>query len=237
MTPTLDALAAQGVRFDRAYTDVPLTTPAHASILTGLHPPHHGVHTNGGTALADDVTTLAEVLEGKGYATAAIASAFVTSRAWNLDQGFATYDDQLTAATRWAAAGCRSGRRNDTVDKAIAWLSSARPSDRPFFLWVHFYDAHAPYEPPRPWPNGSPIPTTARSPSSTRSSPDSCPRWTRRRAARGPSGSPSPITARRSKDEHGEPSHGAFLYEPTMHVPFSCDRRSHSPRASSCPTS
>jgi arylsulfatase A-like enzyme/tetratricopeptide (TPR) repeat protein len=220
VTPTLDALAATGIRFDRAYTDVPLTTPAHASIFTGLHPPHHGVHTNGGTALADDIVTLAEVLEGKGYATAAIASAFVTSRAWNLDQGFATYDDELTAVHAVGGRWMQERKADDTVDKAIAWLSTARPSDRPFFLWVHFYDAHAPYEPPRPWPERVPDPY------------DGEIAFVDSQLARlvpkvdevvGGAGAVWVVVSDHGEalhDEHGEPSHGAFLFEPTMRVPF-----------------
>jgi len=220
VTPTLDALATQGLRFDRAYTDVPLTTPAHASILTGLHPPHHGVHTNGGTALADDVTTLAEVLEGKGYATAAIASAFVTSQAWNLDQGFATYDDKLPAVHAVGGRWLQERKADDTVDKAIAWLSSARPSDRPFFLWVHFYDAHAPYEPPRPWPERIPDPYDGEIAFIDSQIARLVPEVDE---AAGSTGAVWVVVADHGEaleDEHGEPSHGAFLFEPTMHVPF-----------------
>ncbi len=220
ITPTIDAIARSGVRFDRAYTDVPLTTPAHASILTGLHPPRHGVHTNGGTALPDDVATLAEVLEGKGYATAAIASAFVTARAWNLDQGFGTYDDELTAVHAVGGRWMQERKADDTVDKAIAWLSTARPPDQPFFLWVHFYDAHAPYEPPAPWPERLASPYDGEIAFVDSQLARLLPQVD---DAAGPAGAVWVLVADHGEaleDEHGEPSHGAFLFEPTMRVPL-----------------
>jgi choline-sulfatase len=220
ITPTIDAMAQSGVRFDRAYTDVPLTTPAHASILTGLHPPRHGVRTNGGTALRDDVTTLAEVLEAQGYATAAIASAFVTARPWNLDQGFQTYDDDLTAVHAVGGRWLQERKADDAVDKATTWLSTVRSPERPFFLWVHLYDAHAPYEPPAPWPERLPHPYDGEIAFLDSQLARLVPEVT---AAAGAAGAAWILVSDHGEaleEEHGEPSHGAFLFEPTMRVPF-----------------
>ena len=96
-TPTLDGLAAQGARFDRAYAVVPLTTPSHASMLSGVYPTRHGVHNNGDAVLPDRFVTLAERLQAQGWRTGASLSAFVTTRIWNLDQGFDVYRDDVRA--------------------------------------------------------------------------------------------------------------------------------------------
>jgi arylsulfatase A-like enzyme len=151
-TPTLDRLAAGGARFERAYTVTPLTIPAHSSIMTGLWPPRHGVRDNGDFFLSDDAHTLAETLRDGGYRTMASVGAEVTSHHWGFSQGFdAFYDDmgeQDTDGNRW--------RVERTADKVVAdaesWFDQ-RPADdtRPWFAWVHFFDAHHPYEPPEPY--------------------------------------------------------------------------------------
>lgn len=147
VTPVLDGIAARGVRMADAVTVAPVTLPAHASILTGLAPPAHGVHNNGETALADAQTTLAEVLVARGYRTGAFVSAFVLDARFGLAQGFAHYDDQLAVAP--GAFPSLEAERGAvaTTDAALAWLTT-QPADRPCFTWVHYYDPHAPYRPP-----------------------------------------------------------------------------------------
>ncbi|MEM6930846.1 MAG: sulfatase-like hydrolase/transferase, partial [Myxococcota bacterium] len=151
-TPVLDGLAAEGVRFEAAYTTVPLTTPAHASILTGLYPARHGIHTNGDATLPDSAHTLPERLSERGYATAASAGAFVTTRMWNLDQGFDAYYDAVgrTAGDRWTLE--RDARA--VTDDLLSWFDEAPAETRPFFAWAHYYDPHAPHAAPEPWPDG-----------------------------------------------------------------------------------
>jgi len=150
-TPALDALAREGVRFAQAATTVPFTLPAHASMLTGVYPPRHGVRENVGFALGGEPPTVAERLREAGYATAAFVSAFVLDSRWGIGRGFETYHDdfdpQLVASANLAAAQ-RDGA--ETVAAATAWLD-ARPAGRPFFLWLHLYDAHDPYTPPAPY--------------------------------------------------------------------------------------
>lgn len=146
-SPHLDGLARDGVLFRRAYAHVPLTAPSHASLLTGLLPPRHGVHDNGGYALGEEATTLAEAFVEAGYRTAAFVSAFVLDRRFGLARGFAAYEDDVAAG-----GGERildSVRGDVTVDRALAWLRSGDP--RPVFAWVHLYDPHLPYEPPEPF--------------------------------------------------------------------------------------
>ncbi len=144
-TPAIDALAARGTRFDRAYTPVPLTIPAHASLFTGLLPSHHGVRDNGDQRLAAEATTLAERLNQGGWRTHAAVSAFVTQAHWGFGQGFDGYDDQLGVPSdrlSWRAE--REG--GEVVDEAL--LALAGGAD---FLWVHLFEPHAPYEPPEPF--------------------------------------------------------------------------------------
>lgn len=150
-TPNIDALAARGVRFRQAITSVPLTAPSHASILTGLLPPTHGVRNNGEAPLASEQVTLAEILRDHGYQTAAFVSAFVLDRRFGLDQGFDVYDDDVQRTNAANSFGGLNERRGDATTSAmLAWLAQRKPS-QPFFTWVHLYDAHEPYAPPPPF--------------------------------------------------------------------------------------
>ncbi len=137
-TPAFNALAARGLRFRQAYATVPETLPSHVSMMTGLYPAGHGVHENARPVAAAHAL-LAELLQGSGYRTAAFVSSFVLARRFGLARGFETYDDELPdrAAERDSAA---------TTDRALAFLST--PSPAPLFLWVHYFDPHAPYVPP-----------------------------------------------------------------------------------------
>jgi arylsulfatase A-like enzyme len=120
-TPHLDALAAKGARVVHAWTAVPLTTPAHASILSGLYPPSHGVRNNARFRLPEDVTTLAEMLGGHGRATAAFVSSFTTSRQFGLGQGFEFFDDDLGNDESGTRRSQRPGP--ETVAHAAGWLA------------------------------------------------------------------------------------------------------------------
>ncbi len=145
-TETIDALAAAGRRYDRAYSPVPLTIPAHSAIMTGRYPADLGVRGNGDSPLPDEAVTLAEVLKENGYVTGASVAAFVTTKAWGFSQGFDSYFDTIPKVEQnlW-----HSERRGDAVvDDAISWWQ-AQPADKPHFLWVHLYDAHFPYQPPK----------------------------------------------------------------------------------------
>lgn len=153
-TPTLDALSNAGIRFDDAVTTIPVTLPAHATIFTGLNPPQHGVRHNGEFHLAQDHETLAEVLQGRGYETAAFVSAFVLDGRFGLDQGFDRYDDDVSIAPASVATTFskpiyeRSAGR--VTSAALEWLQHPI-RQHPFFCWVHYFDPHAPYQPPSPY--------------------------------------------------------------------------------------
>lgn len=147
-TPAIDGLAREGVRCDDAITVAPITAPAHSSILTGLFPPAHGVRDNGTYALPEEVTTIAERLKSAGYATHAIVSALVLNRRYNLTQGFDGYDDDLWDEDEAALFMIRDRAAPRTAARGIEWLEKRRSAGDapPFFLWMHFFDPHQPYE-------------------------------------------------------------------------------------------
>jgi arylsulfatase A-like enzyme len=148
-TPVLDALAAEGVLYERARTVAPLTLPAHASMLTGLTPLRHGFRDNGLIPLSTAAQTLAESAAEKGVQSAAFVGAVVLDDVYRLDQGFDHYDAP-GRDTAMATAHYAERPANEVVDGALAWLEQ-RDRERPFLLWVHFYDPHLPYDPPRPF--------------------------------------------------------------------------------------
>ncbi len=216
-TPVLDSLARDGVRFANAYCSTPLTLPSHCSILTGTYPLRHKVRNNGAYYLADEAVTLAERLKENGYATSAFVASFNTDSRFGLGQGFDVYDDRFGDDEMLKTF--RSERTADKVaDAFLAWLG-AKSRDR-FFSWVHFFDPHAPYEPPSPYKErfaGNPYDgeisfmdrELGRIIDALRS--------------RGILGRTLVVVAGdhgESMGEHGEGNHGIFIYDATMKVPL-----------------
>ncbi len=149
-TPNIDSLARQGVLFEQAATNSPLTLPAHCSILTGMYPTYHGVRINGNTALNDEQMTIAEVLSAQGYQCGAFIGAFVLDGRWGLKQGFQHYDDQFDLKKyKHIDLGAVQRPGNEVIDAALDWLEEQKST--PFFAWIHLYDPHTPYEPPEPY--------------------------------------------------------------------------------------
>ena len=153
-TPNLDALAREGVLFQTVVASAPLTLPSHCSILTGTYPPLHGVRDNLGYSLGDSPPTLATILKQDGYSTAAFVGADVLNPRRGLSRGFDTYSAPFRR---------KMGRDNplvfnlqdlqrraeDVVGDALGWMSAQPPrSSKPFFVWIHLYDPHTPYGPP-----------------------------------------------------------------------------------------
>ncbi len=141
-TPNIDALAEKGVLFLRAFANTSTTLPSHANILLGVSPLYHGVHDNFHFKIRDELLSLAEHLKSFGYPTGAFVGAFPLDSRFGLDQGFDTYDDDFEKIPM----GER--RAEIVVDKAIEWL---KYQEDPWFLWVHCYDPHDPYEAPEPF--------------------------------------------------------------------------------------
>lgn len=149
-TPALDRLARQGTRFVHAFSPVPLTLPAHASLFTGLLPREHGVRHNAGYRLPGGTVTLAARLRDAGYRTAAVIAADVLDRGSGIDLGFETFDDQVRVGPR-AWFGWEERAASQVVDAALDRLPALTKDGAPFFLWVHFYDPHFAYIPPEPY--------------------------------------------------------------------------------------
>ncbi len=139
-TPSLDALAAAGLRATRAYATAPVTLPSHGSMLTGRYPPGHGARHNG-VALGEGVPTLATVLKAAGFATGAFVSAFPLDRRFGLAAGFDVYGDRWARRPDGRPADERAGQL--TVDEALAWRRTTGGARS--FLWVHLFEPHAPY--------------------------------------------------------------------------------------------
>ncbi|MES2794273.1 MAG: sulfatase-like hydrolase/transferase, partial [Planctomycetota bacterium] len=143
-TPTLDALAKDGVVFENANITVPLTLPSHASLLTGLYPPENGMHINGRGQLANEIPTLASTLQKQGYDTAAFVGAVVLNAKGGLNQGFQLYDDDMAGGVHHGHEAHLMRNASLVVDSALKWLKIRE--SKPFFAWVHLYDPHAPFE-------------------------------------------------------------------------------------------
>lgn len=148
-TPAMDGLAARGARFQRAYTTVPVTLPAHVSIMTGSYPPHHGVRSNGIFKARDSLTTLAEILQGRGYATSAVIGAVVLNAVYGLDQGFDRYDDAIQGGGSTQLNLIHAERTAEQVTQQVQQLIRGRAKGQSFFIWAHYFDPHTMYQPPQ----------------------------------------------------------------------------------------
>ncbi|MEW5980875.1 MAG: sulfatase-like hydrolase/transferase [Acidobacteriota bacterium] len=208
-TPAFNALVARGRRFIQAYATVPETLPSHASILTGLYPAGHLVHENG-RFLDQAVPLLAERLKQIGYRTGAFVSSFSLSRRFGLARGFDVYDDEQPVAGLERTA-------RDTTDRAIAFL--AHGGDAPLLLWVHYFEPHAPYEPPEPFRSRyAAMPYLGE----VAAMDEELGRLVK--AFEGRSAGPTAMAVVGDHGEglgdHGELQHGVLLYQSTMHVPL-----------------
>lgn len=221
LTPNLDALARQSVVFSHAYSQIPLTTPSHAAILTGTYPQFNQVRELD-APLNASVPYLPDLLRHVGYQTAAILGSIIFDSKINaegFDRGFSTYDapfrPHVTTEDRYQ---CEERRAGAVVDSAVHWLSQKRTS--PFFLWLHFYDPHVPYDPPEPYK------------SRYRAAPydgeiaymdSEVGRFIATLKAQNLYQSAMiAVMADHGEafGEHGEKYHGVFLYDETIHVPL-----------------
>ena len=146
-TPNIDKLAGRGVLFSRAFANTSTTLPSHANILLGTTPNHHGVHENLNFVVREELLTLAEHLKNNGYSTGAFVGAYALDSRFGLSQGFDFYDDKYS---RLHSVNLVSLERKAeaVIEAALEWLKG-RIS--PWFLWVHCWDPHSPYDPPEPF--------------------------------------------------------------------------------------
>lgn len=214
-TPNLDRLAATGVRFTDATAHSPLTLPAHAGILTGRYPARFGLRLNGIAPLAESAETVAERLREGGYQTAAIVASVILDESYGLSQGFARYDDEMPPIAGGSAALSelqRPGR--EVADLAVKWLD-ARPA-APWFLWLHFFDPHLPYNAPAEFEKRHP----RRPYDAEVASVDSSVGRVLSRVDRTSTFLVLTGDHGESLGDHRELDHGFFVYDATLHVPL-----------------
>ena len=229
-TPAMDGLAAEGVRFENAFAQAPITLPSHAVILTGTYPMFSGVRDFTSPRMPLNIPTLAEMLRRKGYRTAAFVSSYALNSLWGLNRGFDVYDDDL---------GLEPGRSNDlflverrgdrTVDRLLAWLN--QQASAPFFVWLHLYDPHSPYRPPEPY-----LSKYASHPYDGEIAFDDAQvgRVFTRLKAMQRFGAMAVLLLSdhgESLGEHGEDEHGFFIYNATLRVPLILKMPGNSPVA------
>ncbi|NNL67658.1 MAG: sulfatase, partial [Myxococcales bacterium] len=214
-SPALDALAERGVVFDQCAASVPLTLPSHASIFTGKQPYAHGVRSNGRFRLAERHLTLAERLREAGFATGAETAAVVLGPRTGIEQGFAHFRGAEATDALTERAGTRPAR--DITRRGIEFVGEHR--DEAFFLWLHYFDPHVPYDPPEPHRSrfGSPyLGEVARV-------DEQVGEFLAELERRGLAERTLVVLTSdhgESLGEHGEQTHSAFVYESTMRIPL-----------------
>ena len=220
LTPNLDKLAAESVVFTRAYAQVPLTAPSHATILTGTYPQFHQVN-NFGVPLRKELPFAPAILKAHGYHTAAFVGAIALDPAAGavpgFDRGFDTYDAGFhkSALDRYHSVERRGG---EVVTRALAWLT--KHPNGPFFLWVHLYDPHDPYDPPEPYKTKY---ASALYDGEIAYADSAAGKFLSQLRARGLyNGALIAVMSDHGEGlgDHGEDTHGIFLYDATINVPL-----------------
>ena len=221
LTPNLDTLAKQSVVFTRAYAQVPLTTPSHAALLTGTYPQFSHLE-DLGAPLGKDLPYLPDLLHHHGYHTAAFLGAYIldpAAAAPGFDRGFDLYDGHFhqrkPGEDRYKSI---ERRAEDVANRALGWLS--RHQQRPFFIWLHFYDAHDPYDPPEPFKTKYSSQLYDGEIAYTDSIVGSFVEVLRKHGLYENSVIAIAADHGEAFGEHGEERHGMFLYDETIHVPL-----------------
>ena len=222
ITPNLDALARQSVVFTHAYSQVPITTASHATILTGTYPQFHQV-IDFGVPLAADLPYAPDIFRSNGYHTAAFVGSLVldpeTRSAPGFERGFDTYDAGFhrrhVGEDRYQSIERRGG---EVIGRALDWLS--KHHDGPFFIWVHLYDAHDPYDPPEPYKTRYASTPYDGEIAYVDAAVGKFLAWLRFRGLY--DGALIAVMADHGEalGQHGEATHGIFLYDETIHVPL-----------------
>src|SRR6266481_376803 len=218
-TPNIDSLAAEGARFARAFTVVPVTLPSHTAMLTGTYPMLSGMHDFSANKLSPQQVTLATVLKRAGYVTGAVVGSAVLDSRFGLNHGFDFYFDHFDFS-RLEEANLDEMERpgNVVADQVLEWLG--RNSQKKFFLWMHLYDPHYPYRPPEPYSH-----EYAAQPydGEIAFADEQVGRLLRFLKDRGLYQNTVIVVSGdhgESLGEHGEKTHGFFIYNVTMHVPL-----------------
>ncbi|HEX6322450.1 MAG TPA: sulfatase-like hydrolase/transferase [Vicinamibacterales bacterium] len=218
-TPAIDELGRSGVIFEQTVASVPLTLPSHSTIFTGTLPPKHGVRDNGGFVLDPRHVTLAERLRDAGWKTGGFVGAYVLDAKWGIDQGFDHYFDQfdLTKYKR-ISLGDVARPASEVVDAALPWLE--QQSGGKFFAWLHFYDPHTPYAPPEPYKSRFPDRPYVGEVAYVDGQISRVVNWLNSRRLLDRTLVIVTADHGESLGEHGEGTHGLFVYDATMRVPM-----------------
>ena len=223
-TPKIDALAHNAVLFENCFANIPLTLPSHAGMLTGLIPPTHGAQDNLNMKLSDSVRTLPEILQAHGYSTYGIISAEVLNKRYGLNQGFDFYDDTFEdEITKARLVPERTG--DETAKHALKWLQENQHKKK--FMFIHFYDPHLDYLPPAPYDKQFISPYDGEI-----AFADHCTGQIidKLKTLNLYDDSLIIIIGDHGEmlGEHGEPSHGYFIYRNALHVPLIVKPARHS---------
>ncbi|RPJ55653.1 MAG: hypothetical protein EHM23_25540 [Acidobacteria bacterium] len=227
-TPNLDGLAARGARFTQAVVQVPLTLPSHACILTGTYPQTNGIRDNGGFQLDPNVATIADLVGKHGFETAAFVGAAILNRRYGLNRGFGTYADDMHETKRVEKLpGIMAEIPAEEVSgRALDWLEAAenkgigQAGQKPFFLWLHYYDPHFPYDPPEPFRTRFRSNPYAGELAYTDAQIGRVLEWLRAKKIEDQTLIMVIGDHGESLGEHGEYTHGVFLYDSTVRVPL-----------------
>jgi arylsulfatase A-like enzyme/Flp pilus assembly protein TadD len=222
LTPNLDVLAGQSGVFTRAYAQVPLTTPSHAALLTGTYPQFSHLE-DLGAPLGKDLPYLPDLLHKHGYHTAAFIGAYIldpwSHAAPGFERGFDFYDTDFhkrkPGEDRYHSV---ERRAEEVANRALYWLKGHQ--QQPFFLWLHFYDAHDPYDPPPPFKDRYAAAPYDGEIAYTDSVVGSFVEVLRRHGLYQNSVIAVAADHGEAFGEHGEERHGMFLYDETVHVPL-----------------
>ena len=233
-TPNIDALAADGTRFDHAYTSVPVTLPSHTTIFTGTYPIYSGMHDFAANKLSPTQATLASVLKDHGYVTGAVVASAVLDSRFGLNHGFDFYYDHFDF-NRLDESNMDEMERpgNLVADVTLDWLG--KNYQKKFFLWMHLYDPHYPYGPPAPYSeqykdrpyDGEIAFADAQVGRLIRFLKEKGLYQNTLIVLSGDHGE--------SLGEHGEKTHGFFIYNSTLHVPLMIHLPGQASRVKSVP--
>jgi arylsulfatase A-like enzyme/Flp pilus assembly protein TadD len=215
-TPAIDALAARGILFTRAFAHTPSTLPSHTDILLGLTPNAHGVHDNSNFIVRDSFLTLAEWLKAQGYATGAFVGAFPLDSRFGLVQGFDVYDDNYGSQGPTDMVFVER-KAEVVVANALEWLKGR---SGPWFLWVHVFDPHQPYEPPEPFKSQFPGRPYEGEIAYADSALGKLFSYLKDSGLEGRTAVVLTADHGESLGEHGESTHGYFAYNATLHIPL-----------------
>lgn len=217
-TPNIDAIAAEGILFENAITPVPLTLPAHSSMLTGTYPPYHKVHDNINFKLGESNITLPEILKQHGFISGAVISAYVLYPQFGTDQGFDYYNSQFVNPIMAGENRDTERRGDETAQFCCEFIEKNK--DRPFFLFAHFYDPHTDYDPPEPFASQYPDDPYSGEIAFT----DYCVQQLVEKLKKLDLYDSTLIIIvgdhGESLGEHGETEHGYFIYQSTVKIPF-----------------